>query len=96
MPLDLRTGELADHLVAFLSCFVNDLEEEEEAARGFGHCCYCTECCFRVVSCVAWEVVTGRDFDPYWTWCETTSEEISRDLNLCSLSKRKDLGGSAQ
>ena len=37
MPLDLRTGELADHLVAFLSCFVNDLEEEEEASRGFGH-----------------------------------------------------------
>ena len=36
MPLDLRTGELADHLVAFLSCFVNDLEEEEEAARCFG------------------------------------------------------------
>ncbi|CAE7815937.1 unnamed protein product [Symbiodinium microadriaticum] len=60
MPLDLRTGELADHLVAFLSCFVNDLEEEEE-------------------------VVTGRDFDPYWTWCETTSEEISRDLNLCKI-----------
>ncbi|CAE7563472.1 MTR4, partial [Symbiodinium sp. CCMP2456] len=59
MPLDLRTGELA-HLVAFLSCFVNDLEEEEE-------------------------VVTGRDFDPYWTWCETMSEEISRDLNLCKI-----------
>ena len=30
MPMELRRGNSANHLVAFLSCFVNDLEEEEE------------------------------------------------------------------
>ena len=31
-----------------------------------------------------WQVLTGRDFEPYWAWCEEVAKEVSDAMKACS------------